>query len=225
MIENIRKDEIKDFCNSNSLCARITDIKFDLQDIKSDIDQILELNPPISKDRQSKYKALGLQYADDSTNCYECVETTRYFDADKKIAVIEKRSFKEFGHWNSLGEQLSYLFKPLDKLGIKLYRTRILLANGDYTSVNHIDYDWRYHVPIQTNKQCYLTYTDLDENIHLPADGHAYILNAGFAHKFYNGGITDRYHYCGILDLPCIGDGDFLGYLDRAGMKTLDRSE
>jgi len=127
VIENIRKDEIKDFCNSNALCARITDIKFNLQHTKSDIDQILKLNPPTSKDRQSKYKALGLQYADDEKNYYECVETTRYFDADKKIAVIEKRPFKEFGHWNLLGEKLSYLFKPLDKLGIKLYRTRILI--------------------------------------------------------------------------------------------------
>lgn len=222
MIENIRKDEIRDFCHSNSLCARIIDIKFNLQHTKSDIDQILKLNPPTSKDRQSKYKALGLQYADDSTNCYECVETTRYFDADRKIAVMESRSFSDFCHWNQLGKELSYLHNPIYELGMRLYRTRILLANGNYSSVNHIDYDWRYHVPIQTNSHCYLTFTDLDKHVHLPADGHAYLLNAGFAHKFFNAGEQDRYHYCGILSLPCEGDGDFAGYLQRGNKRKLD---
>jgi len=225
MIENITKSEIRDFCNSNHLCARITDIKFDIAQVKNHVDTVLKTTPPISKDSQSKYKALGLQYADDSTNYYECVETTRYFDANNKIAVIEKRPFEDFQYWNLIGKELSYFYKPIDDLGIKLFRTRILLANGDYTSVNHIDYDWRYHVPIQTNDKCYLTYTELDENIHLPADGHAYILNAGFAHKFYNSGVSDRYHYCGIMDLPCKGDDDFEGYLKRAGITALDATK
>ena len=46
-----------------------------------------------------------------------------------------------------------------------------------------------------------------NEKIHLPADGHAYIVNAGFMHSFCNGGSTPRYHYCGILSLSNRGDG------------------
>lgn len=222
MIENITKAEIKEFCSSNRLCARIIDIHFDLGNTKSHIDSILKLHPPASKDKQSKYKALGLQYADNANDFYECVETTRYFDADNKIAVLETRSFSDFCYWNNLGEELSYLYQPIYNLGIQLYRTRILLANGDYSSVNHVDYDWRYHIPIQTNKDCHLIYTGLNKTIHMPADGYAYILNAGFAHRFCNAGKEDRYHYCGILSLPCKGDGDFNRYLSKGNKKDLN---
>lgn len=218
MIENITTKEIKEFTASNRLCARITDIYFDIEKVKQHIDKILETTPAISKDQQSSYKALGLQYADDPDDIYESVETTRYFDADNKVAVIEKRPFTDFRYWNQLGKETEYLCESLYNFDISLYRTRILLANSEYKSVNHIDYDWRYHVPIKTNDQCYLRYTDTQKEIHLPADGYAYILNAGFPHEFYNSGITDRYHYCGIMNIPCIGDGDFEGYLHRAGM-------
>tara|TARA_B110000285_G_scaffold209202_1_gene249983 strand:- start:300 stop:935 length:636 start_codon:yes stop_codon:yes gene_type:complete len=201
---NISKNEIKEFCNSNELSAKITDIKFDVEFYRKKVLDICKSIPPIGKDSQAKYKALGLQYKDEDDKYYDSVPSIRYINENHK-SIIETYPCTDWSNWNDLGEELFSLAEPIYNLGYKLSRTRILLAESHYTSVRHIDYDWRYHVPLQTNKECFLEYDN--EKIYLPADGYAYLINAGFMHKFNNRGITNRYHYCGILNQPCKGDG------------------
>ena len=206
-MKNILKSQIKEFCNSKELCARIEDITFDINKLKEDVSLIFDTHLPIGKDKQSSYKALGLQYRDslgDQDIYYDCVKTTRYIDENHK-SIIETHPANLWNLWNDLGEKLNYVYKPIYELDLELWRTRLLVAEGKYQSLKHIDYDWRYHVPIMTNTNCFLEYEN--EKIHLPADGHAYIVNAGFMHSFSNGGLTPRYHYCGILSLPNKGDG------------------
>ena len=203
-MKNIQKNKIKEFCKSKTLCARIEDIKFDLNKLKNDVIEITKLHQPIGKDKQSSYKALGLQYRKDHNDYFDSVKTIRFIDENHQ-SKIETHPAKLWNLWNDMGEKLNYVYKPIYELNLELYRTRILLAEGNYKSLKHIDYDWRYHVPITTNKECFLEYEN--EKIHLPADGHAYIVNAGFMHSFCNGGSTPRYHYCGILSLSNNGDG------------------
>jgi len=215
----IQKDQIKEFCKSTELCARITDIRFDVDQIKQDVLSVCEQYKPVSKDRQSRYEALGLQYHDKNNPYYDCIESTRYID-ENHVSKIESQSFSDFDQWNEAGEKLYHLAKPIYDLGHKLYRTRILVARDNYESLRHVDYDWRYHIPVQTNEQCYLEYDS--RKVHLPADGHAYLINAGFMHKFVNWSTQPRYHYCGILSLPNTGDGLFLHSLQQGNKTPLD---
>lgn len=220
MIQDILSKDIRDFCQSNEVCARITDIKFDINQVKAEVLNICNQYPPISKDHLSKYKALGLQYVDELDQYYDCVESTRYIN-ENHVSKIETKPFSDWYKWNHFGKELYYLAKPIYDLNLKLYRTRILLAETNFKSVTHIDYDWRYHIPIQTNEDCILSYDDLNINIHMPADGHAYLLNAGFMHYYINHGKTNRYHYCGILSLPCEGDGLFEQSLKNGNKERL----
>lgn len=198
-IVDIKTDEIESFCASNERCARIADCTFDIEKAMAIVKSFP--HQPEAKDRQGKYKAVSTQYAkSDDDMYYGAVESIRYINS-KHESIIETDTFKKWHHRNELGEKLAFLDN-----GQELYRARILLAmSHGYKSVWHIDYDWRYHVPLTTNEKCLMHYEDM--SIHLPADGHAYLFNAGYMHSFVNEGETDRYHYCGILDYHCEGDG------------------
>lgn len=219
MIAEITKDEIRNFCKSKDLVARIKDIRFNIDKTNNECISIFGKHPPIGKDGNATYKSLGLQYVSEDDPYYDCVKSTRYINSDH-VSMIESQSFSDWHKWNEYGEKLFYLAKPIYDLGLKLYRTRILYAEKNYRSVTHIDYDWRYHIPIRTNSNSYIEYQT--EKFHLPADGHAYLVNAGFLHNFYNCGDTTRYHYCGILSLPNEGDGKFEECLKRGNKQKLD---
>ena len=194
---DIKYEEIEEFCKGTELCARLVDHIHYIDNI------IPRVNPkPIKKDGRGKYAAVGLQYRDADDPYYDSVESIRYIN-DKHESVIETFPFTDWKQWNHMG--LLFLGLRYVENYHELYRSRFLVAEPDSVSVRHIDYDWRFHIPIQTNKDCMMHYDDCD--IHMPADGHAYIINAGFMHKFSNFGKTDRWHFCGILPFECEGDG------------------
>ena len=195
MIYNIRSDEIEDFCKSNKMFAKVIDQTYDIESYLS----IIKKFPwqPISKDNDVYYKSIGLQYVDSRYPYYDSVKTVWYMDENHN-EIVNTKSVLEWKNWNTLGLMLG--LEDHD-----LYRTRVLKAKSGCSSVWHIDYDWRYHIPLSTNKSCIVKYKDTQ--IHMPADGYAYINNAGFMHMFENKGDTDRYHICGILNYNCEGDG------------------
>lgn len=200
---HITKNQVSSFCLSEGRVAKITDSAIDIDKALS----IIELSKKsfISKDNYPEYKSLGLQFKDDDIEEYNSsCESIRYIDANHKI-IINESDFKFWKNWNTLGQQLSFLRDGID---IALFRSRLLTACGGYSyqSKIHIDYDWRYVVPLSTNDQCTITYTDENMEFHLPADGSAYVFNAGFLHSFKNFGLTDRCHFIGILDIPNSGD-------------------
>lgn len=195
MIYNIKGDEIEDFCNSNKMFAKVIDHDHDISKYLS----IIEEFPyqPISKDSNPYYESIGLQYSNPDSPYYDSVETVWYMD-DRHTEIKNTESVLNWKSWNDLGLKLQLN-------NYDLYRTRVLKAKPGCNSVWHIDYDWRYHIPLVTNKDCIIRYRDTE--IHMPATGHAYINNAGFMHKFENKGNADRYHICGILNYNCKGDG------------------
>lgn len=195
MIYNIKSSEIEDFCKSNKMFAKVIDHDHDIERYLSTIKSFPW--QPISKDNDVYYKSIGLQYADPRYPYYDSVKTVWYMDKDHN-EIVNTKSVLEWKEWNTLGLMLG--LEDYD-----LYRTRVLKAKPGCSSVWHIDYDWRYHIPLVTNKSCLIKYKDTQ--IHMPADGYAYINNAGFMHMFENKGDTDRYHICGILNYNCEGDG------------------
>lgn len=220
IIKDIKKSEIRDYCNESKILAcRIIDIKFDISKLQNDVSLILKEHAAISKDKLSTYKALGLQYINKNNPYYDCIESTRYINKNH-ISKIESKSFSDWHCWNDLGQKLDYLYIPLSDIEIDLYRTRLLIAEPGCTSVTHIDYDYRYHIAITSNENCFLVYDN--EKFYIPVDGHPYIINAGYMHSYYNNGDTNRTHYCGIMSLPCKGDGQFLEALQNGNKKELD---
>ena len=195
MIYDIKESEIEDFCKSNKMFAKIIDRTYDITEYLNIIHQFPY--QPISKDNDSYYESIGLQYKDKSDPYYDSVKTVWYMN-DKHESIVNSESVLNYSNWNTLGLLLG--LEDHD-----LYRTRILKAKPKCSSVWHIDYDWRYHIPLSTNIGCSIIYKDTQ--IHMPADGHAYINNAGYVHTFSNKGNNDRYHICGILNYNCIGDG------------------
>lgn len=223
-IIDITLNDVREICHeSNFYACRITDIDIDIPTIQSHIKKILEQHPAISKDRQSKYTALGLQYIDRNDSYYDTIETTRYID-ENHISKVESHAFSDWFKWNNAGELLKELYKPLKNINVNLYRTRLLCALPGCVGHTHIDYDYRYHVPVKTNEQSTLKYFDGKTcvgELHFPL-GYAYVVNAGFMHNFYNSGNTTRIHYCGIMSLPCKGDGKFEEALKKGNKKNLN---
>lgn len=197
MIYDIRSNEIEDFCKSNKMFARVIDHEHDIQTYMNVIKSFPQ--QPISKDGNGKYKSIGLQYRDSNDQFYDSVESVWYMN-DRHESIINTISVLEWKEWNTLGLMLG--LEDYD-----LYRTRVLKAEAGCEGPMHIDYDWRYHIPLVTNKHCFIQYKK--EKVHMPADGYAYINNAGFMHTFSNKGAKDRYHICGILNQPCEGDGQW----------------
>lgn len=201
----ITSSQLKEFCQtSTELVARVTDVFFDIEKYKNEVLSIVKEYPPQKKDNKSKYSALGLQYADILDPYYDSIAGVFYVNEHHEL-ILNSKSIKLWRNWNNLGERLSELSRPIYDIGLELFRTRILVADPGHDSIRHIDYDWRYHIPITTNEQCYLEYNN-GKKIHLPADGHPYVVNAGFIHKFCNLGNTTRYHYCGIINIKNPGD-------------------
>lgn len=196
-MHEIKYTEIEDFCDSNELCARIVGHTYNLDNIIENVNP-----PPIKKDGRGKYSAVGLQYKDPSDPFYDCVESIRFINDDHQ-SIIETDTFTNWNEWNIFGLMFPNL-RYIENFS-RIYRSRFLVAEPNSESVRHIDYDWRFHIPIKTNKMCMMHYDDCD--IHLPADGHAYLINAGFVHSFSNYGTEDRWHFCGILPFKCEGEG------------------
>ena len=93
----------------------------------------------------------------------------------------------------------------LESAGWHTFRARIMEVNPGNPDCWHLDgYEGstRYHVPLQTNEECYLQWIDKDNEIksfHLPADGSGYWLNTDVVHQYINRGTTMRAHI--IIDL------------------------
>jgi|TARA_R110001592_G_scaffold360426_1_gene668775 hypothetical protein len=93
----------------------------------------------------------------------------------------------------------------------KFYRWRLLKIKGKQTYSVHVDglsnqSNLRVHIPVVTNKDCYLCFYDdypqhsisnLVKHYHLET-GYAYEVNTTGYHTAVNYGNTDRYHIVGV---------------------------
>ncbi len=95
-------------------------------------------------------------------------------------------------------------------LGFQPYRARIAVLKAGSSSSRHRDdvdgaYRVRLHIPIITNPGCAFV-TDHGE-IHMPADGAAYLVNVAQWHTVVNRGTADRYHlYMGVIDTMAVSE-------------------
>lgn len=97
------------------------------------------------------------------------------------------------------------LSEILDTFTSKITRVRLAFLKSNFSIKPHVDYDpsyiVRYHIPIITNKKCniHVVRGGIQYNVHLPADGRVYFLNAGHLHWASNDSNQDRLHL--IIDV------------------------
>jgi len=93
--------------------------------------------------------------------------------------------------------EIKKVLDQLDELGFYTRRARITNLKAGSKSVVHSDgpeqeYMARIHIPLWTNPKC--VFICEGENLHMPADGSAYILWVNKWHQIRNDGDTDRYN-------------------------------
>jgi len=81
-----------------------------------------------------------------------------------------------------------------------LARVRLAYLSPNFSLKPHVDYDpsyiTRYHIPLLTNEDCLMCVKvkGVEKNIHFPADGNVYFLNAGHIHWAENNSNEGRIH-------------------------------
>lgn len=202
----IKKNEIKDyFSRTDWLVLELKDHSFDPFVLRDKLLSIKENFSFKSKDGYDTYKAIGLQYSDnastDEQKLYDSVESILYIN-EQGEKVINVASYDAYSNSNSLMDYFKPEHQWLTDLGINFYRSRLLQSLPTHYCRVHKDNDFRYHLPITTNSECYIRY-HINENTYLyklDKIGTPYILNAHYFHDFFNQGDTERTHLCAIID-------------------------
>jgi hypothetical protein len=80
---------------------------------------------------------------------------------------------------------------------LKMYRTRVMNLKSKTCYSYHKDLSKRIHIPIQTNKDCFLI---IDKKVeHLPADGNYYVIDTTQYHTALNASWENRIHLVGVI--------------------------
>jgi|SRR5882672_3622099 len=94
-------------------------------------------------------------------------------------------------------------------LPYRLDRLHIMRLKGRACYAVHRDTSRRLHLPLVTNPQVLMVFPEEPAVVHLPADGHVYLVDSVRLHTTLNGSLDDRVHLVGaIIDEDFITDGD-----------------
>jgi hypothetical protein len=91
------------------------------------------------------------------------------------------------------------IIDELEEKGFYPYRSRITVLDPGQSTVWHTDamdgyYSVRLHIPIITNSECEFEVQN-EGAVHMPADGHAHLVDVSTTHRAYNRGSETRMHF------------------------------
>ena len=176
---------------------KVQNIKFDISQLKRDIEKILEKNDfntlgiknfgaiplneiPGDKDSTKGHNVRGTYWTLPDESGKEAMRD-KPIDESKYTQLISN-------FHNTYFEQVYNILTKNFKLG----RVRILLKEPRSTLSWHRDPEPRLHIPIITNPGCKMVIEDVAK--HMPADGSVTITNNTKYHNFFNGGEQERIH-------------------------------
>lgn len=170
----------------NVFVSPMVEFKFDLPRLKEAVFQIiakypfntinqLNLTSP-SETEQSVYQGIGSIY-NRETKVWLARESdfiffNKEFESNYLFEVYT--ALKEFIPWN-------------------IGRVRIMKLEPKRCYSFHRDDDYRVHIALETNPQCFLMFMP-GPYVNIPADGTLFFTNTMKTHSAMNGGMTDRYH-------------------------------
>ncbi len=93
----------------------------------------------------------------------------------------------------------SDIIDELEEQGFYPHRSRLTALAPGQVTIYHTDasegyYSVRIHIPFITNLDCAFEVQD-EGAVHMPADGHAYLVDASTTHRAYNKGTELRMHF------------------------------
>lgn len=167
------------------------------------------------------YKQLALTDFDKEKFGHTDVEELKRLNNDKTMK-ISKRVLASSKNYIPEADERNYtkrnknvvgvFEKILDTFKSPIARVRFAVLMPGFRTATHIDSDTDYtiriHIPIVTNPGAVfgIIKNNVTKELHLPADGSCWFVNAGFSHYVYNGGTTPRVHLIlavsGQDDLP-----------------------
>lgn len=166
--------------------APVPEFAFDLERLKKDIFEILEKYPmnhmnqlcltSRTAENQSVYEGVGQLFNYETKQWSSRERDYTFFNKDLENNYVHEvyQKLKQVVPWN-------------------IARVRIMKLESRRCYSFHNDADYRLHIALDTNPQCFLMFLP-DQFIHIPADGVVYFTNTLKTHSAMNGGRTDRYH-------------------------------
>ena len=154
------------------------DMSLDLERIKKELQILPDMGPNISQ--------LALQGTHDNLDPFLGVGKVRHIDGDYKETDFVFPIF-DMPYINSIMKDF------------KMFRTRIMNLKPRECYTYHFDYTKRIHIPIVTNKHCFIL--EDKQAKHLPADGNYYIVDTTKWHTALNSSkSTIRTHIVGGIN-------------------------
>lgn len=156
-------------------------LKFDIPALVAGMDILHELGDPAANGNFG-----GWAIQSDNGDWRQGFELTP--DAHK----FYKRTEACVGIWSDV-------LDTLEDAGLHPHRSRVTAIEPNeilrwHRDSEPDDYCIRLHLPIITNPDCAFEVQN-EGAVHMPADGHAYVVDASNTHRAYNKGTTTRYHF------------------------------
>jgi hypothetical protein len=184
----------------------VTDIKFDIDRLRSDLDKILEKRQFVSPG-VSNFGAIAVNQIpnDDASIKGNNVRGIYWTIPDEKGKEVSRDvPIDESKYTQLVPEFEKTYFKEVYetlKKRFKLGRVRLLLKEPRSVLSWHKDPEPRLHIPIITNLGCSMVIENVAK--HMPADGRVTITNNTKYHNFFNGGEQNRIHLVAcVLENP-----------------------
>ncbi len=186
---------------------QVPDLKFDINRLRKDLDQILEKKGFTSPKGVSNFGAISLnQIPNDKDSItgsnvrgvYWTIADESGKEVSRDVPIDESKYTQLVPEFENT--YFNEVYKTLSKK-FKLGRVRLLLKEPRSTLSWHKDPEPRLHIPIITNLGCSMVIENVAK--HLPANGQVTITNNTKYHNFFNGGEQSRIHLVAcVLENP-----------------------
>ena len=175
-----------------------TDITADVEQLRADLNILLDKNNGWPKeDFDLKMPGNQLSATHRPGEDVWTDGTGNLWDPVKEQFIATEADFSEYNPY--LGEHTKSVLEEIaQKDGVKLGRIRYMLLEPKKGLSIHKDFDFRYHLVLNTNANALFGETMQGDVkavcYHIPADGHVYKVDTTREHFVYNGGWEDRIH-------------------------------
>ena len=177
---------------------QVPDLKFDINKLRSDLDNILKKKGFKSPNGVTNFGAIPLnQIPNDEDSIkgnnirgiYWTIPDEKGKEVARDIPIDESKYTQILPEFkNTYFNEVYTVLKNKFKLG----RVRLLLKEPRSTLSWHKDPEPRLHIPIITNPGCLMVIDNVAK--HMPADGSVWITNNTKYHNAFNGGEENRIH-------------------------------
>lgn len=170
----------------NILVTAIPDFRFDFERLKQAVFDVVAKYP------FDHMNQLCLTNATPENHSVY-VGTGSLYDFDTKQWKAREKDFLFFNS-ELKDNYIHEVYQNLQKsVPWKIGRVRIMRLEPKRCYSFHSDMDYRLHIAIDTNPQCFLMFFS-GNFVHIPADGYMYFANTLKPHSAMNGGHKDRLH-------------------------------